>query len=251
MFIGGCLKMLTVANISLVKEKHILKNVSFELACGEILVLLGPSGAGKTSLLRCLNRLDSLDSGNVFLDGTDTRAFPITELRRRIGLIFQAPALIPDTVKKNVCVGPRLAGKNISDEACQSLLSRVGLESEYCGRNVETLSFGERQRVALAQVLANEPDILLLDEPTSALDPTAILVVETLIQSLHNKLNTAMVLVTHNLEQAKRFNARTLVLADGEVLAEGNICKLMESNANPKLIQFFEGRMESNELKGS
>jgi putative ABC transport system ATP-binding protein len=127
----------------------------------------------------------------------------------------------------------------------------VGLESEYCGRNVETLSLGERQRVALAQVLANEPDILLLDEPTSALDPTAILVVETLIQSLHNKLNTAMVLVTHNLEQAKRFNARTLVLADGEVLAEGNIRKLMESNANPKLIQFFEGRMESNELKGS
>jgi len=242
--------MLTVENISLVKEKHILKNVSFELARGEILVLLGPSGAGKTSLLRCLNRLDSLDSGNVFLDGTDTRALPVTELRRRIGLIFQAPALIPGTVKKNVCAGPRLAGRDISDEACRSLLSQVGLKSEYCGRNVEILSLGERQRVALAQVLANEPDILLLDEPTSALDPTAILVVEALIQSLHNKLNTAMVLVTHNLEQAKRFNAHTLVLADGEVLAEGNICKLMESNTNPKLMQFFEGRMESNEPKG-
>ena len=242
--------MLTVADISLVKEKHILKNVSFELACGEILVLLGPSGAGKTSLLRCLNRLDSLDSGNVFLDGTDTRALPVTELRRRIGLIFQAPALIPGTVKKNVCTGPRLAGRDISDEACRSLLSQVGLKSEYCGRNVEILSLGERQRVALAQVLANEPDILLLDEPTSALDPTATLVVEALIQSLHNKLNTAMVLVTHNLEQAKRFNAHTLVLADGEVLAEGNIRKLMESNANPKLMQFFEGRMESNEPKG-
>jgi len=242
--------MLTVENISLVKEKHILKNVSFELARGEILVLLGPSGAGKTSLLRCLNRLDSLDSGNVFLDGTDTRALPVTELRRRIGLIFQAPALIPGTVKKNVCTGPRLAGRDISDEACRSLLSQVGLKSEYCGRNVEILSLGERQRVALAQVLANEPDILLLDEPTSALDPTATLVVEALIQSLHNKLNTAMVLVTHNLEQAKRFNAHTLVLADGEVLAEGNICKLMESNTNPKLMQFFEGRMESNEPKG-
>ena len=250
MFIGGCLKMLTVENISLVKEKHILKNVSFELARSEILVLLGPSGAGKTSLLRCLNRLDSLDSGNVFLDGTDTRALPATELRRRIGLIFQAPALIPDTVKKNVCAGPRLAGKDISDEACRSLLSQVGLKSEYCGRNVETLSFGERQRVALAQVLANEPDILLLDEPTSALDPTSILAVEALIQSLHNKLNMAMVLVTHNLEQAKRFNAHTLVLADGEVLAEGNIRKLMESNTNPKLMQFFEGRMDSDEPKG-
>ena len=242
--------MLTVENISLVKEKHILKNVSFELARGEILVLLGPSGAGKTSLLRCLNRLDSLDSGNVFLDGTDTRALPVTELRRRIGLIFQAPALIPGTVKKNVCAGPRLAGRDISDEACRSLLSQVGLKSEYCGRNVEILSLGERQRVALAQVLANEPDILLLDEPTSALDPTATLVVEALIQSLHNKLNTAMVLVTHNLEQAKRFNAHTLVLADGEVLAEGNIRKLMGSNTSPKLMQFFEGRMESNEPKG-
>jgi len=242
--------MLTVTNISLVKEKHILKNVSFELARGEIFVLLGPSGAGKTSLLRCLNRLNSLDSGNVFLDGTDTQALPVTELRRRIGLTFQVPALIPDTVKQNICVGPRLAGKDISDEACRSLLSQVGLKSEYCGSNVGTLSFGERQRVALAQALANEPDILLLDEPTSALDPTATLVVEALIQSLHNKLNTAMVLVTHNLEQAKRFNAHTLVLADGEVLAEGNICKLMESNTNPKLIQFFEGRMESNEPKG-
>ncbi len=241
--------MLTVSNISFSRENPILKSVTFELARGEILVVLGPSGSGKTSLLRCLNRLESIDAGEIFLNETNIETLPVMELRRKIGLVFQTPALIPDTVKENIGVGSALAGDDFSDTACHSLLARVGLGNEYFHRNADSLSVGERQRVALAQVLANEPDVLLLDEPTSALDPTAILTVETLIQSLHRELNTATVLVTHNLEQAKRFNARTLVLIDGEVFAEGNIRELMESEKNPLLIKFFEGRMDQDPTK--
>ncbi len=127
----------------------------------------------------------------------------------------------------------------------------MGLGKEYSNRDADALSVGERQRVGLAQVLANEPEILLLDEPTSALDPTAVLTVETLIQSLHQQLNTVTVLVTHNLEQAKRFNARTLVLIDGEVFAEGNIHELMKSEKNPLLTKFFQGRMDQDPSQNS
>ena len=236
--------MLTVSDISFTRENPILRNVSFELAQGEILVVLGPSGSGKTSLLRCLNRLESIDAGEVFLNGENIETPPVMELRRKIGLVFQTSALIPGTVKENIGIGPALAGKDFPDTNCHSLLAQVGLAHEHLTRNADALSVGERQRVALAQVLANEPDVLLLDEPTSALDPTAVLTIETLIQSLHRKLNTATVLVTHNLEQAKRFNARTLVLIDGEVFAEGNIHELMESEKSPLLTKFFEGRMD-------
>lgn len=239
--------VLNVANISLAREKPVLRNVSFELARGEILVVLGPSGSGKTSLLRCLNRLESVDSGRVLLDGKDTRDLPAMELRRRVGLVFQTPALIPGTVEENVRAGPRLAGEDLAKDACLSLLGRVGLADRYLGRSAETLSVGERQRVALAQVLANAPEVLLLDEPTSALDPTAVLTVETLIQSLHRELNTATVIVTHNLDQARRFGARTLVLDDGKVLGVGPFGELMRSDRDSTLMKFFEGRMDRDE----
>lgn len=241
--------MLTVSNISFSRGKPILKSVSFGLAKGEILVVLGPSGSGKTSLLRCLNRLESIDAGEIFLNEINIQSLPVMELRGKIGLVFQTAALIPGTVKENICIGPTLSGKDFPDDACHSLLARVGLSREYLSRDVETLSVGERQRTALAQTLANEPEVLLLDEPTSALDPTAVLTIESLIQSLHRDLNAATILVTHNLEQAKRFNARTLVLVEGEVFAEGNIHDLMKSDKNPLLMKFFEGRMDQDPLR--
>ena len=242
--------MLTVSNISFAREIPILKNVEFELAKGEILVVLGPSGSGKTSLLRCLNRLESIDAGAVFLNEINIQTLPVMELRRKIGLVFQTAALIPGTVKENIRIGPALSGKDFQDDACHSLLARMGLSRDYLSRDVETLSVGERQRTALAQALANEPEVLLLDEPTSALDPTAVHTIETLIKTLYRDLNTATILVTHNLEQAKRFNARTLVLVDGEVFAEGNIHDLMESDENLPLMKFFAGRMDRDQLQG-
>ena len=243
--------MLRVSNLSLTKDREILKNLSFEVAGGEMLIVLGPSGAGKTSLLRCLNRLDTIDSGEVFLDGTEIGSMNVLELRRRIGMVFQVPALIPDTVGMNVALGPALRHETLSATEIQELLQQVGLAPDFLDRQVEKLSVGEQQRVAFAQVLANQPDVLLLDEPTSALDPTAALTIDNLIKNIHSRLHTATVLVTHDVEQALRFNAGTIVLVDGAVLAQGNIRDLMNDTGNITLQKFFAGELTPGEPAGN
>ena len=235
--------MLRVSNLSLTKDKAILKDLSFEVKPGEMLTVLGPSGAGKTSLLRCLNRLDTIDSGEVFLDGRPVRSMDVLELRRRMGMVFQVPALIPDTVAVNVALGPALRHETLSATETQELLQQVGLSPDFLERQVEKLSVGEQQRVAFAQVLANKPDVLLLDEPTSALDPTAALTIENLMKNIHSRLHTATVLVTHDVEQALRFNAETLVIVAGSVLARGNIQDLMNDKENTTLQKFFAGEL--------
>jgi len=234
--------MLRVSNLSLTKDKAILRDLSFEVAPGQMLTVLGPSGAGKSSLLRCLNRLDTPDSGEVFLGGTEVKSLDILEVRRRIGMVFQTPALIPDTVQANVGLGPSLRHETVSNSEIGELLIQVGLNLTFMTRQVETLSVGEQQRVAFAQVLANKPDVLLLDEPTSAVDPTAALTIENLIKDIHSRLHTATVLVTHDIPQAIRFNTETLVIVNGSVLARGNIQDLVNDTSNTTLQKFFTGQ---------
>ena len=242
--------MLRVSHLSLTKDQPILKDLSFEVAAGQILTVLGPSGAGKSSLLRCLNRLDPVDSGEVFLNGTDVRSMDILELRRRMGMVFQVPALIPDTVAVNVALGPSLRHQTVSATEVRDFLQQVGLNPDLMTRQVETLSVGEQQRVAFAQVLANKPDVLLLDEPTSALDPTAALIIEKLIADIHSRLHTATVLVTHDVPQALRFNAETLVIVNGAVLARGNIQDLVNATDNATLQKFFKGELTPDDASG-
>lgn len=242
--------MLRVSNLSLTLDKAILKDVSFEVKPGEMLTVLGPSGAGKSSLLRCLNRLNPADSGEVFLNGSEVRSMDVIDLRRRMGMVFQTPALIPDTVKANVGLGPALRHQTVSDDEIQGLLQQVGLNSIFMTRQADTLSVGEQQRVAFAQVLANKPDVLLLDEPTSALDPTAALTIENLIKDIHSRLHTATVLVTHDIPQAIRFNTQTLVMVDGAVLAQGNIRDLMNDTGNGTLQKFFKGELTPERPSG-
>ena len=233
--------------MSLRKGKEILKQVSFAAASGELVLILGPSGSGKSSLLRCLNRLETIAEGSIFLNGQDTLNIKTVELRRRIGMVFQKSALLPLTVKQNIAVGPNLHKISFADEECESLVQKVGLSLDYLDRPIETLSVGEQQRVALAQALANRPEVLMLDEPTSALDPTAVLTIERLIQSIHRDLKTAILWVTHDVAQAVRLDAKTLILIDGEILANGNIRELMADNQNQTLQQFFRGTLDKNQ----
>lgn len=237
-------ELLKVSNLSLRKGKEILKKISFALSSGDFLLILGPSGSGKSSLLRCLNRLETISSGTVFLEEQDTRSMVTVELRRRIGMVFQTPALLPGSVRENITVSAKLRKQFLSDEDCESLVQKVGLTLEFLNRPVETLSIGEQQRVALAQTLANHPQVLMLDEPTSALDPTAVLKIERLIRSINRDLGTAVLWVTHDVAQAVRFNAQTLVLIDGEILAHGNIRDLMASSRNDTLQRFFLGTLD-------
>ena len=177
--------------------------------------LLGPSGSGKSSLLRLLNRLSDPDSGTIEFEGEDVRAIDVLDLRRRAVLVPQLPAPLPGTVADNVRYGPSLFDANPDVESC---LNRAGLDSAYAEREAGELSVGEQQRVMLARALALDPEVLLLDEPTSALDETARDGVERTLAELA-RAGVAMVLVTHDRGQAERIASEVVELREGRVLA--------------------------------
>lgn len=201
---------------------RLVDSVSLSVHEGEVLGIIGPSGAGKSSFLRLLNRLDEPTAGTVYLDGVDYRDVPPQELRHRVGYVPQRPALRPGTVRENVTVGPRLRDEAVDDERVETLLARVGL-GEYGHRDVEDLSGGEAQRVAIARSVLNRPEVLLLDEPTSSLDPAAEEKVEELLDELQSEFDLTYVLVTHDREQARRLADRVAVFEDGRVTAVGPV----------------------------
>jgi putative ABC transport system ATP-binding protein len=204
----------------IVKEKVLVEDATFEVRTGEVLAIVGPSGSGKSSLLRLLNRLDEPTSGTVYLAQTDYRQIAPRDLRRKLGMVNQRPYLFPGTVEQNLRFGPLQRGESLSQDAIEQLLARVGLKG-YASRNIANLSGGEAQRVSVARTLANSPLVLLLDEPTSALDETSKLEVESCIQKIVRDQGLTCVLVTHDTAQAARLAGRVLVLAAGRVVRLG------------------------------
>lgn len=209
-----------------VQEKRIVEEVSFSVERGDVLAVIGPSGSGKSSLLRLLNRLDEPTSGTVFLEGQDYREIAPRVLRRRVGMLLQQPFLFPGSVADNLAFGPEAQGRSLPRYRAEELLEHVGLPG-YGERDVGRLSGGEAQRVSLARTLANDPDIVLLDEPTSALDEAARLGVEELICSVIDQQNLTCVIVTHDHAQAARMARRSLLMDAGRVVAEGPISEII------------------------
>jgi putative ABC transport system ATP-binding protein len=188
----------------------VLRDVSLSIPSGST-ALLGPSGSGKSTLLRLLNRLADPDTGSVRFHGTDVRELDPLELRRRVGLVPQLPAPVPGSVADNVRFGPALHGKHVDPERPVRL---AGLDPSFLDRDASRLSVGEQQRVMLARALALEPEVLLLDEPTASLDSDATAAVEDALRGLRE---VALVLVTHDAQQADRLTERTIQLRDGRV----------------------------------
>ena len=184
----------------------VLRGVDAELPVGAT-ALLGPSGSGKSSLLRLLNRLADPVEGRVLLHGEDVRDGDVVALRRRVVLVPQLPAPLEPTVAGDVAYGARLAGREADVPA---LLDQVSLDASYAPRPTAQLSVGEQQRVMLARALALDPEVLLLDEPTSALDETARGAVEATIARLRDELGLSFVLVTHDAAQADRLAGTVL-----------------------------------------
>jgi len=174
----------------------------------------GPSGAGKSTLLRLLNRLREPDAGRVLYRDVDVRERDVLALRREVSLIPQLPALLEGTVAENVAYGARLAGQTA--DVVESLVL-AGLDAAYAERDAGRLSVGEQQRVMLARALALEPRVLLLDEPTSALDERARTAVEDTLLDLREQAGVSLVLVTHDLDQARRLADRVLWLEAGRL----------------------------------
>src|SRR5881296_1221341 len=197
----------------------VLKNVSVAVERGSALTLVGPSGSGKSSLLRCLNRLVEPTSGTVRFDGRDIRSFDPRALRRRVALVMQTPVLFEGTVRENLRVRPADVPGDFSEDRLSAMLAEVGLEPDLLDRDAATLSGGEKQRVTMARALLRDPQALLLDEPTSALDPpNALLVVET-VSRLRTTRGLSIVAVTHQPELVRRLGGGLLYLVKGRVEA--------------------------------
>lgn len=191
---------------------EILKEINTHFPEGSISAVVGPSGAGKSTLLRAINRLVEPSDGEVYLDGRPTSGMDPLELRRRVGMVFQLPALFGDTVEDAVLYGARLAGKKAD---ASRLLGVVGLDASLSGREPESLSVGQQQRVSIARALTLEPEVLLMDEPTSALDEAARNRIEDLVGKLNASLGLTIVLVSHDLAQVERVADRVVLLDAG------------------------------------
>ncbi len=201
----------------------VLEQCDAQLPAGATCVW-GPSGSGKSSFLRLLNRLADPDEGRVLLEGRDVRGLDVLALRRRVVLVQQLPSPLPGTVEDNVLYGPRLAHR-AADVA--RLLELVALPLSLAGRDAATLSVGQQQRLMLARSLALEPEALLLDEPTSALDEGARDAVEETLAHLRDEIEVSLVVVTHELEQARRLAEWVVELREGRVVAQGPARELL------------------------
>jgi putative ABC transport system ATP-binding protein len=209
--------------------KLVLRDVSVRLPVGASSVV-GPSGSGKSTLLRLLNRLADPDSGRVVYEGTDVRERDPLELRREVSLVPQLPALIEGSVHDNVAYGPRLAGHSFDARSCLEL---AGLDPAFEDRDSAKLSVGEQQRVMLARALALDPRVLLLDEPTSALDQTARDAVEATFRGLRERTAISIVVVTHDMAQARRLADYVVRIEEGSVTAHGPADEMLADPVEP------------------
>lgn len=233
-------------SVSLQKqEKTILSSISLEIPAGSIFILIGPSGSGKSSLLRLLNRLDAPTSGRILYKGQPIESYPVQELRKEVGMLFQHPVMINGTVRDNIALGHKLQKKDLPEEKVLELIERVGLEKDLIDKDASVLSGGQKQRVALARTLANDPKVLLLDEPTSALDPGAVVQVrETLIQQA--KRGITLVWVTHDMDVASDVATGGALLVGGKIVVQGGREELFEGK-NQIAQTFLKGELKENE----
>jgi osmoprotectant transport system ATP-binding protein len=217
---------------------------AFDLAVdeGEIVAIVGRSGAGKTTILKLVNRLLLPSSGAVLVKGRDTRAWDPIELRRRTGYVFQDVGLFPHlTVEENVRIVPRLEGWDATRASARAaeLLEMVGLPaSRYAARMPSELSGGQRQRVGLARALAAGPDVLLMDEPFGALDPITRAEVRQEFARIQATLGTTVILVTHDMGEAFSLARRVAVLEGGRMI----ICdspSAVASSTDPRVRAFL------------
>ena len=214
--------------------------MTFAVQAGEVFSVVGPSGAGKSTLLRTINRLLEPTAGNIFLDGAPIEEIDPLELRRRIGMVFQLPALFGDTVEDTVLYGVRLTGKRADLE---HLLGLAGLAPSLASRNPQSLSVGQQQRVSIARALALEPEVLLMDEPTSALDQVARQRIEDLIGQLNKELGLTTVVVSHALDQVERIADRVVLLVDGRSEGEWSKEEFFGEGVGEKARRFVEGEI--------
>jgi putative ABC transport system ATP-binding protein len=205
----------------------VLRELSARLPAGAS-CLAGPSGSGKSTVLRLLDRLADPESGVVRYQGQDVRDRDPLALRREVGLVPQLPALLAGTVEKNIRFAAELGDR---EPDVPRLLELAGLDASFAERDGARLSVGEQQRAMLARALALEPRVLLLDEPTSALDARARAAVEATLRDLRRRLDISLVLVTHDLGQARRMSDWLVRIDEGRAVEQGSTARILDGTA--------------------
>lgn len=229
-----------------------LKDVSLTFPKNQVTALIGPSGCGKSTLLKALNRMNDLIEGcqvqgTIQLDGTNAYTdVPVTDLRRRVGMVFQTPSPFPMSIYDNVAFGPRTHGvkrKEQLDAVVEQSLRDAAIWDEVKDRLKKSalgLSGGQQQRLCIARALAVQPEVLLLDESTSALDPISTAKIEELVGQLAQRLTVIM--VTHNMLQAIRVSSKTAFFLMGEMVEAGDTDTLFTQPTDPRTADYVSGR---------
>lgn len=234
-------------------DNHVLKNINLEIKENKITAIMGPSGCGKSTLIRCFNRMnDIIESfrlrGKILFKNKNIYDNDIdpTEIRTKIGMVFQKPNPFPKSIYENVAYGPKILGikdKSRLDYIVEESLKKAYLWDEVKNilrKNALELSGGQQQRLCIARALAVNPEVLLMDEPTSALDPIASRKIEDLLEEL--KKNLTIVIVTHNSSQAARISDYTAFLYLGELVEYDETEKIFTVPKHPKTQEYLSGK---------
>ena len=224
-------------------ELQVLKGVNEHISKGEVVSIIGPSGGGKSTFLRCLNLLEVPEKGEIYFEGTNIadKSVNIDIHRQKMGMVFQHFNVFPHlSVSENITLAPTLLGKKNAKEAkekARELLDRVGLLEKY-DEKPNKLSGGQKQRLAIVRALAMEPDVMLFDEPTSALDPEMVGEVLAVIKSLVSEGMTT-VIVTHEMGFAREVSDRVLFMDGGIIAEEGSPEEIFGNPKNPRTKDFL------------
>ena len=225
-------------------DLHVLTGVNETIRKGEVVSIIGPSGGGKSTFLRCLNLLEKPEKGQIFFGGVDITAknVNIDQHRQKMGMVFQQFNVFPHlTVAENITLAPVTLGKKSKEEATElakDLLTRVGLIDKF-DEMPGNLSGGQKQRLAIVRALAMEPEVMLFDEPTSALDPEMVGEVLDVIKGLA-KSGMTCIIVTHEMRFAEEISDRVLFIADGNILEQGTPQQMFHEPRHPRLQDFLK-----------
>ncbi|MGO1786588.1 MAG: phosphate ABC transporter ATP-binding protein PstB [Sphingobacterium sp.] len=231
-------------------SKAVLKNVNVQFASHKITALIGPSGCGKSTLLRSFNRMHDLSSdakieGTLLLEDLDlySRSVPVTEIRKRIGMVFQKANPFPKSIYDNIAYGLKINnlphGKGVIEKALREAFLWEEVKNDL-KMPATRLSGGQQQRLCIARAVALRPEVILMDEPCSALDPVSTLKIEELI--IHLKEKYTMVIVTHNMQQAQRIADKTVFMYLGEVKEEGLTADIFNRPADEITSNYIRGQ---------
>ncbi|ESK65963.1 phosphate ABC transporter ATP-binding protein PstB [Abiotrophia defectiva] len=243
-----------VTNLNLYyRDFHALKNVNMQLEDKVVTSFIGPSGCGKSTFLKTLNRMQDLVpsarvEGLIELDGKNiySKNYDVTQLRKQVGMVFQQPNPFPKSIYDNIAYGPRTHGikdSQVLDEIVENSLKGAAIwdmVKDKLHSNATELSGGQQQRICIARAIANDPEVLLMDEPTSALDPISTNKIEDLIQELKDRY--AIVIVTHNMQQAARISDKTAFFLSGEVVEFGDTAQIFTDPHDQRTNDYISGR---------